>query len=47
MVPYILESYTPSQRVVFRPNPYYWRFDAQGNHLPYIERIVLSYYFLK
>ena len=39
--PYILESYTPSQRVVFRRNPYYWRFDAQGNHLPYIERIIL------
>ena len=40
--PYILESYTPSQRLVFRRNPYYWRFDSQGNHLPYIERLVLS-----
>ena len=39
--PYILESYTPSQRVVFRSNPYYWRFDSQGNHLPYIGRIIL------
>ena len=40
--PYILESYTPSQRVVLRRNPYYWRFDARGNTLPYIERIILS-----
>lgn len=39
--PYILESYTPSQRLVFRRNPYYWRSDAQGNPLPYIERLVV------
>ncbi len=38
--PYRIESYTPSQRVVFRPNPYYWRSDAQGNPMPYIERLV-------
>ncbi|BBD68771.1 oligopeptide ABC transporter, periplasmic oligopeptide-binding protein [Nostoc commune NIES-4072] len=37
---YKIESYTPSQRVVFRRNPYYWRKDSQGNQLPYIERIV-------
>ena len=38
--PYLIESYTPSQRVVFRRNPHYWRKDAQGNQQPYIERIV-------
>ena len=38
--PYRMESYTPSQRVIFRRNPYYWRQDAQGNAQPYIERIV-------
>ena len=37
---YTLESYTTGQRVIFRRNPYYWRKDAQGNPLPYIERIV-------
>lgn len=37
---YKIESYTPSQRVVFRRNPYYWRKDEQGNQLPYVERIV-------
>ena len=39
---YRMESYTPSQRVVFQRNPYYWRKDAQGNSQPYIERIVLQ-----
>lgn len=38
--PYTLESYSPSQRLVFRRNPYYWRKDAQGNPQPYIERVV-------
>ena len=38
--PYVMESYTPSQRVIFRRNPYYWRKDAQGNPQPYIDRIV-------
>lgn len=37
---YKIESYTPSQRIVFRRNPYYWRKDELGNRLPYIERIV-------
>ncbi len=38
--PYVMESYTPSQRVIFKRNPYYWRKDAQGKPQPYIERIV-------
>jgi len=38
--PYTIDSYTPSQRVIFRKNPYYWRKDKQGNSLPYIDRIV-------
>ncbi|MDZ8079419.1 MAG: ABC transporter substrate-binding protein [Nostoc sp. SerVER01] len=38
--PYVMESYVPSQRVIFRRNPYYWRKDAQGNPQPYIDRIV-------
>jgi peptide/nickel transport system substrate-binding protein len=38
--PYKLESYTPSQRVIFRRNPYYWRKDAQGNPQPYINRLI-------
>ncbi len=38
--PYRMESYTTSERVVFQRNPYYWRKDAQGNTLPYIDSFV-------
>lgn len=40
--PYQIASYTSSQRVILRRNPHYWRKDAQGNQLPYVERIVLQ-----
>ena len=38
--PYIMESFAPGQRVVFRRNPHYWRRDEAGNAQPYIERVV-------
>jgi len=38
--PYVMDSYTSGQRVIFRRNPYYWRKDAAGQPQPYIERIV-------
>ncbi|MBD2578123.1 ABC transporter substrate-binding protein [Oscillatoria sp. FACHB-1406] len=38
--PYKLKSYATSQRVVFERNPYFWRKDAQGNALPYIQEVV-------
>ena len=38
--PYQLESYSTSQRIIFKRNPYYWKKDATGEQLPYIERIV-------
>ena len=38
--PYRIASYTPSQRVIFERNPYYWRKDAQGNPQPYIQRYI-------
>ncbi|KJH70158.1 ABC transporter substrate-binding protein [Aliterella atlantica] len=38
--PYTIESYSPSQRLVFRRNPYYWRKDKQGNSQPYIEKFI-------
>ncbi|WP_310427241.1 ABC transporter substrate-binding protein, partial [Chamaesiphon sp. VAR_48_metabat_135_sub] len=37
---FILESYTPGERLVFKKNPYYWRKDAQGKQQPYIDRVV-------
>ena len=38
--PYQLESYSTSERIIFKRNPYYWKKDAAGEQLPYIERIV-------
>jgi peptide/nickel transport system substrate-binding protein len=38
--PYQMESYSINQRVVFRRNPHYWRKDAQGNPMPYIDRFI-------
>ncbi|MEN9201768.1 MAG: ABC transporter substrate-binding protein [Thermostichus sp. DG_1_6_bins_120] len=35
--PYVLQEYTPGQRLVYRPNPYYWK----GEGLPRIERLIL------
>ncbi|MCP2728139.1 ABC transporter substrate-binding protein [Limnofasciculus baicalensis] len=40
--PYRMIGYTPSERVIFERNPYYWRKDDKGNPQPYIERIVLQ-----
>jgi len=38
--PYVMESYTAGQRLIFRRNPYYWRKDADDRPLPYIDRII-------
>jgi peptide/nickel transport system substrate-binding protein len=35
--PYLLQEYTPGQRLVYRPNPYYWK----GEGIPRIERMIL------
>jgi peptide/nickel transport system substrate-binding protein len=39
--PFMLERYEASQRVVLTRNPHYWRTDAEGNHLPYLDGIVI------
>ncbi|MBD3881308.1 ABC transporter substrate-binding protein [Phormidium tenue FACHB-886] len=38
--PYLIEQYRPGERLIFRRNPYYWKQDAAGRQLPYIDRIV-------
>lgn len=40
--PFILKEYTPAERVVLARNPYYWRVDARGNRLPYLDRVILA-----
>jgi peptide/nickel transport system substrate-binding protein len=37
---YRLVSYAPGERLIFERNPHYWRKDAQGKQLPYLDRIV-------
>jgi peptide/nickel transport system substrate-binding protein len=39
---YVLKSYEPGQRLMFERNPYYWKKDAQGRQLPYIEQYVVQ-----
>ena len=40
--PFVLESYQPGQRLVFARNTRYWRTDAAGVQLPYLDRITLE-----
>jgi peptide/nickel transport system substrate-binding protein len=37
---YKLVSHTQGERLIFERNPYYWRKDAQGRQMPYIDRVV-------
>lgn len=37
-----IEASTPGERVVLKRNPHYWKRDAQGNPLPYLDRLVLE-----
>jgi peptide/nickel transport system substrate-binding protein len=41
---FIVESYLPEDRMTFKRNPKYWRKDAEGNQLPYLDGI--EYLFL-
>ena len=40
---FVLQEFAPAQRVVFRRNPYYWRFDKKNRRLPYLEHLVYSF----
>src|SRR5258708_38027793 len=40
--PWILKNKAPADRFVFERNPYYYRIDAEGRQLPYIDRVMLS-----
>jgi len=40
--PFVLSQYTPGQRLVFDRNPRYWRKDANGTALPYLDRLTLD-----
>ena len=38
--PFRLKKYMPGERVVFEKNPYYWKKDAFGQKLPYLDEVV-------
>src|SRR2546423_10733473 len=37
--PFMLDASQPGERVVLKRNPYYWKRDAAGNQLPYLDQI--------
>ena len=39
--PFMVESYNPEDRIVLKRNPNYWRKDADGNPLPYLDGLEL------
>lgn len=38
---FMLKEYVSGERIVLQANPYYYRFDKQGQRLPYAEQVVL------
>ena len=40
--PFMVQSYTPGERVVLARNPHYWRTDAEGRALPYLDTLTLE-----
>ncbi len=39
--PFMLEKYIPGQRLILKKNPHYWRRDAKGNQLPYLDSMMV------
>jgi len=37
--PYIMTEYKPGVRITFERNPYFWKVDANGIQLPYLDKI--------
>ncbi len=40
--PFVLTEHLPGQRLVFSRNPHYWRHDAAGTALPYLDRLTVE-----
>ena len=41
--PFTIFSYKPGERLVLEPNPHYWRADAEGQRLPYLDYLVIKF----
>jgi peptide/nickel transport system substrate-binding protein len=40
--PFVLSEFVPGQRMTFARNPHYWRKDAAGAPLPYLDQLVVE-----
>ena len=40
--PFVVESAAAAERIVLKRNPYYWKRDAQGTQLPYLDELTLE-----
>ncbi|MBI4279517.1 MAG: ABC transporter substrate-binding protein, partial [Armatimonadetes bacterium] len=40
--PFIMQQYTPGQRIIYLRNPRYWKVDKAGARLPYLARLVIQ-----
>ncbi len=40
--PYRIKEYVPGQRTVLERNPYYWKKDATGHRLPYLDTVYVE-----
>jgi len=40
--PFVLKEYASGQRMIFERNPHYWRKSANGDALPYLDRIIVE-----
>lgn len=41
--PYKIQKFVTGERMIFVPNPHYWRVDMNGNRLPYIDALIQKY----
>ncbi len=39
--PFVLSDHVPGERLVFARNPHYWRIDAHGVQLPYLDKLTV------
>jgi peptide/nickel transport system substrate-binding protein len=40
--PFVVQEYVPGQRIVFARNPHYFAKDADGDALPYLDRLIVE-----
>jgi peptide/nickel transport system substrate-binding protein len=40
--PWLMESFTPDERFVLVPNPNYWQMGADGQPLPYMDKVIVT-----